>query len=89
MSLHTINIAEAKKHLSEILGRVAYGGEQIVITKRGKPMARLLPLETKESHLADAEGWLDETDQFFSIIDRIVAERQEYLPRVLRQIDDQ
>jgi len=30
-----VSVAEAKKHLSELLGRVAYGGERIMISKRG------------------------------------------------------
>jgi hypothetical protein len=31
----TISVAEAKKNLSEILGKVAFGKKQILITKRG------------------------------------------------------
>jgi len=34
MSEESINIAEAKKHFSEILGQVAYGKKRILITKR-------------------------------------------------------
>ena len=40
MNEESINVAKAKKHLSELLGRVAYEKQQILITKRGKPMAR-------------------------------------------------
>jgi prevent-host-death family protein len=32
----TINVADAKKHFSELLGRVAYKKERILLTKRGK-----------------------------------------------------
>lgn len=88
MTSNTVNIAEAKKHLSEILGRVAYGKEQIIITKRGKPMARLVPMETRESHLRDAKGWLEETDEFFTTIDRVISERLEHVPRILREHGD-
>ncbi len=38
--MHTINIHEAKTHLSKLLEEVSQGGE-IVIAKFGKPMARL------------------------------------------------
>jgi prevent-host-death family protein len=38
-----VNIHEAKTHLSRILERVA-AGEEIIISKAGKPMARLVPL---------------------------------------------
>lgn len=39
----SLNVTEAKKQFSDLLGRVAYGGETIVITRRGKPMAKLVP----------------------------------------------
>ena len=69
MNEESINVAEAKKHLSELLGRVAYGKQQILITKRGKPMARLVPLENgKDLHLGYTKGWLEDDDPFFNII---------------------
>ena len=38
--MHTVNIHEAKTHLSKLLEEVSQGGE-VVIAKSGKPMARL------------------------------------------------
>lgn len=43
----SINIHEAKTHLSRILEDVAQGRE-VVIAKAGKPMARLSPLQPKQ-----------------------------------------
>lgn len=40
---HTVNLYQAKTHLSELVDRAA-GGEEIVIAKAGKPVARLVPL---------------------------------------------
>ena len=40
----TVNIHEAKTHLSRLLKRVAVG-EQIVIARAGTPIARLTPYE--------------------------------------------
>jgi prevent-host-death family protein len=37
-----INIHDAKTHFSKLIERVA-GGEEIVIAKAGKPVARLIP----------------------------------------------
>ena len=37
-----VNIHEAKTHLSRLLSRVA-AGEEIIISKAGKPVARLVP----------------------------------------------
>ena len=41
--MHTINIHEAKTHLSRLVEQVAAGAE-IVIAKAGRPVARLVPL---------------------------------------------
>jgi len=40
-----INVHEAKTHLSRILDEVAAGAE-VVIGRAGKPVARLVPIET-------------------------------------------
>jgi prevent-host-death family protein len=39
-----VNVHEAKTHLSRLLERVA-GGEEVVIGKAGKPIARLVPYQ--------------------------------------------
>lgn len=39
-----VNIHEAKTHLSRLLIRVL-AGEEIIISKAGKPMARLVPYQ--------------------------------------------
>ena len=44
----TVNVHEAKTQLSRLLARVA-GGEEIVIARAGKPVARLLPVQGKGS----------------------------------------
>lgn len=42
----TINLYEAKTHLSELVERAA-GGEEIIIAKAGKPKAKLVPYEAR------------------------------------------
>jgi len=42
-----VNVHEAKTHLSRILDRVA-AGEEIILAKGGKPVARIVPLETED-----------------------------------------
>lgn len=44
---------EAKTHLPKLLDRVERG-ETIVITRRGKPTARLLPMDTKRMQASQA-----------------------------------
>ncbi len=43
----TVNVHEAKTHFSRILDRVS-AGEEIIIAKAGKPVARLVPLEPEK-----------------------------------------
>lgn len=41
--MNTCTVAEAKAHLSELLARVE-SGEELVITRRGRPVANLSPV---------------------------------------------
>ena len=42
------NIHEAKTHFSKLLARVL-GGEEVIIAKAGKPVARILPFTTDDT----------------------------------------
>ncbi len=44
----SVNVHEAKTHLSRLLKRVA-AGEEIIISKAGKPMAKLSPLSKPQT----------------------------------------
>ena len=78
----SVNVAEAKKRLSDLLGRVAYGGESVLITRRGRPMARLVPPEPEGGEsLAGVRGWLEDQDPFFDHVERAVAARERRRPR--------
>lgn len=43
----TVNVAEAKAQLSKLLDRAA-AGEEVVIARSGKPMARLVPVAEQQ-----------------------------------------
>lgn len=45
MRMTTISVYDARANLSKLIER-ALAGEDIVITRRGKPVARLTPLES-------------------------------------------
>jgi prevent-host-death family protein len=45
---NTVSAHEAKTHLSELLQRVE-AGEEIIITKHGAPVAKLIPVQKKAS----------------------------------------
>ena len=83
-TVESVNVAEAKKRLSDLLGRVAYGGETVLITRRGRPMARLVPPEPPDAGegLACVRGWLEDSDPFFDRVEEAVAARPRHNPRV-------
>jgi prevent-host-death family protein len=80
----TINVAEAKKQLSTLLGRVAFGKETILIMRRGRPMARLIPPDEEpvEPGLGTVRGWLSDDDPFLAAVEEIVTARVSHRPRV-------
>lgn len=41
----TTGTAEVKARLSEFLGRVRHGGERVIITRRGKPVAAIVSMD--------------------------------------------
>lgn len=63
-----VSIGQVKRDISELVNRVAYAGERIVLTSRGKPKAALISMEDYEwlARAKDARGdvwrtWLDES----------------------------
>ena len=59
-----VNVHEAKTHLSRLLQRVA-GGEEIVIARAGKPVARLVPIEPKPRRVIGQDDGLFEVPDDF------------------------
>lgn len=77
-----VSVANAKKHFSELLNRVTYGHEEVIVTKRGKPVAILSA--PSESGLDSTRGWLDVREPFFKTIDKIIEDRHRHTLRVTR-----
>jgi prevent-host-death family protein len=54
--LDTVNMHEAKTQLSRLVARVE-GGEQIMITRAGKPAAKLVPVSHVKPGKRKLGGW--------------------------------
>jgi prevent-host-death family protein len=52
----SVNVYEAKTHLSQLLDRAA-AGEEIIIARSGRPIARLVALDEPSSHRRTPGGW--------------------------------
>ena len=67
--MKSINIHEAKTHLSRLIERVE-AGEEFVIARAGKPAARLVPLERvgrpiKPGNMKFPKGMVDNWNTLF------------------------
>jgi prevent-host-death family protein len=60
----TVNIYDAKTHLSRLVDQAA-AGEDIVIARAGKPMVRLVPVEQKAARQPGGLEHLHLPDEFF------------------------
>lgn len=64
--MKSVNVHEAKTHLSRLLDR-AHAGEEIIIAKSGEPYARLVPLEGQQARRQSGtlKGQVEIGDGFF------------------------
>ncbi|MEI8054981.1 MAG: type II toxin-antitoxin system Phd/YefM family antitoxin [bacterium] len=66
--MNTITTVDARENFSELINRAAYGKERIILSRRGKNLLALVPLEDLRiielaedlSDIADAETALKE-----------------------------
>lgn len=59
--MQSLSLAEAKSHLSAVVDRVE-AGEEVVITRRGRPVARIVP--ERDLDAGEARRWVEELDAF-------------------------
>jgi prevent-host-death family protein len=59
-----IGSREARRNFADLLGRIRYGGEVIILERSGSPMAAMVPIELIEQVLA-------ELGARFEVVDRI------------------
>ena len=71
--MQTVNIHEAKTHLSRLLARIA-NGESIIIAKAGKPIAKLIPATVADlpakRRIGFMEGEISVPDDFGIMMER-------------------
>ena len=71
-----VSIGQIKRDISELVNRVTYAGERIILTSRGKPKAALISMEDYEQLLrgenraTDIQKWLADTRALSSQIEK-------------------
>ncbi len=53
---------EARQRFSELLGRVHYGGETVILESSGKPMAAVVPLEIYSQIMKERDAQFERLD---------------------------
>jgi prevent-host-death family protein len=73
--MNSVNIHDAKTHLSRLVDRAA-AGETLIIAKHGKPVAKLVPLDVVEerSRLGFMVGHGDVPDDFDRMFEDEIAD---------------
>jgi len=78
----SIGVAEAKRHFSELLDRVA-AGERVVVSRRGRPAVVLVPPTRELTEpapppvgLAAVAGALADWDELEMVVEEIYAARE-------------
>jgi prevent-host-death family protein len=49
MDIKTVNSAKARRSFSDLLSESGYGGSRIVVTRKGKAIAAVVPIEDLEA----------------------------------------
>jgi len=93
-----VSVADAKRRFSELIERVGRG-DRFVVTRRGKPVLALVPLDDVqvEDDQPKKRGFMalwgilegvEGADEWYEEMQRVVASRKEYPPRPMPYFDD-
>ncbi|MCE5237681.1 type II toxin-antitoxin system prevent-host-death family antitoxin [bacterium] len=73
---------KAKAHFCELVRRTELTGEEIVLTRRGRPVAKIVPIQTepreaaREDWVLRVAGMLDDAPEVLEAIDGVYRSRQ-------------
>jgi prevent-host-death family protein len=83
----TVNVAEARKQFSELMARVAYAGERIIIERRGKPMMALVSVADLQQLKLHHDDQASIRQQRLAGLEQARALRQEIRQSAIPQLD--
>ncbi len=61
--LTRIGAREARNRFADLLGRVGYGGDTVIVERSGKPLAVLVPIAQYEALVAERKATLSAVDR--------------------------
>jgi len=80
--MNTVSISEIKRDVSATINRVAFGGERIVLTSRGRPKAALVSIDDLERLRELDENVLARRARRKAALDQARAVREKIAARV-------
>jgi antitoxin (DNA-binding transcriptional repressor) of toxin-antitoxin stability system len=72
----TVGVADAKRDLIALIDRILHSGKPINIARRGKAVARLVPIEETIGSEWRKHLIFKDNDPFFADMEDIIAERE-------------
>jgi prevent-host-death family protein len=68
----TVTLKQIREHLSELVSRVAFGDQNVVITRFGKPVAALITYQEYEQLMNPRKRFAQEDwEKGFALIDKV------------------
>ena len=90
--LRSITASEARDEFAEVINRVAYGGERVVIRRREKELVAVIPMEDLRllERLIEQEEDRIDVEEAEEIIAAIESGEEEVIPldQAMREIED-
>ena len=94
--METVSISQVKRDISELVTRVAHGGERIILTSRGRPKAVLVSLADLERLQSQGDATVDDVrtrrmaalEQARAIRNQIAARTGALLPDSTQELND-
>ena len=78
--MKTVTVRDLQRKIKECIDEAQR--DRVIITRRGKPVAKISPLEDSPTHLGQVKGWLEDSDPFFGALEEIVSNRAQHRPRI-------
>ena len=85
----TLPLKSVREQLSDLISRVAYGNQKVIITKFGKPVAALVTFKDYEKIMNPAKRFTQEDwNKGFTLMDKARKNTQKYSTKEVTQVID-
>lgn len=86
----TLPLKKVREELSELVSRVAYGEQKVVITRFGKPVAALVTFNDYEKIMNPRKRFSDEEwEKGFELVDKMRTNAKNYPPEEVEKAIEQ